>query len=143
MTRIAYLDCVGGLAGDMVLAALLDAGAPQGALHDVVHALGFADVKVEVERVHRHGIAATHVRVVDEGIPQDRRALELRELVASADLTPRIADRSLGALRRLTSVESRIHGVPENDLVLHEIGGADTLVDVVAAFALLDGARDR
>ena len=138
MTRIAYLDCVGGLAGDMVLAALLDAGAPQGALHDVVHALGFADVKLEVERVLRQGIAATHVRVVEEGIPQDRRARELLEIVASADLTPRVRDRSLGALRRLTSVESRIHGVPENNLVFHEIGGADTLVDVVGSFALLD-----
>jgi uncharacterized protein (DUF111 family) len=58
MRRVAYLDCVGGVAGDMLLAALLDAGAPQDALHDAVRALGFADVKVEVEPVRRHGVAA-------------------------------------------------------------------------------------
>ncbi|HVF07983.1 MAG TPA: nickel insertion protein [Actinomycetota bacterium] len=44
MTRVAYFDCVGGLAGDMVLGALLDVGAPQETLHDVVRALGNAVV---------------------------------------------------------------------------------------------------
>lgn len=138
MKRVAYLDCGAGLAGDMVLAALLDAGAPQEALHDVVRALGFADVKLEVERVQRHGIAATLVRVIEQGQPTDRRALELVDLVASADLAPTIRDRALTALRRLTTAESRIHDVPEHDLVLHEVGGADTVVDVVGAFALLE-----
>ncbi len=138
MTCLAYLDCAGGLAGDMLLGALLDAGAPQEALHEVVRALGYADVKVEVERVHRHGIAATLVRVIEEGRTPDRRAGELLDLVGSADLAPRIRDHALDALRRLTAAESRIHDVPQHDLVLHEVGGADTLIDVVGAFALLD-----
>lgn len=138
MTRVAYLDCIGGLAGDMLLAALLDAGAPQETLHDAVRSLGFAEVKVEVERVHRHGIAATLVRVLEHARPHDRRAGELLELATSADLAPRVRDRTLSALRRLVAAESRIHGVPEHDLVLHEVGGADTLVDVVGTFALLD-----
>ncbi len=138
MTRIAYLDCVGGLAGDMLLAALLDAGAPQETLHDVVRALGFAEVKVEVERVHRHGVGATRVRVVEGAPPPDRRAEALLELVSTADLPPRVRVRALGALGRLTAVESGIHGVPVGELVLHEVGGADTLIDVVGAFALLD-----
>ncbi len=138
MTRVAYLDCVGGLAGDMLLGALLDAGAPQEALHNVVHSLGFTDVKLEVERVDRHGVAATLVRVVEETPSRNRRALELLELVQSSALTPAIHARALGALRRLVDAESRIHGVSEDDLVLHEIGGADTLVDVVGSFALLD-----
>ena len=144
MTRVAYLDCVGGLAGDMLLGALLDAGAPQEALHDVVRSLGFSDLKLEVERVHRHGIAATLMRVIEETPPPDRRALELIEIAESADLVPAIRGRALGALRRLADAESRIHGVAHEDLVLHEIGGVDTLVDVVGAFALLDalGVQD-
>ena len=138
MTRVAYLDCAGGLAGDMLLGALLDAGAPHQALHDVVHALRFADVKVEVEPVHRHGIAATLVRIIEEDRTPDRRASELLDLVASADLAPRVRDPALGCLRRLSAAESRIHGVPERELVLHEVGGVDTVVDVVGVFALLD-----
>lgn len=137
MTRVAYLDCVGGLAGDMVSAALLDAGAPHETLHDVVHGLGLAGVKVEVEAVRRHGVAATLVRVIDEERPRDRRASELLELVASSDLDPRVRKPAFDALDRLVAAESRIHGVDENDLVLHELGGVDTLIDVVGAFALI------
>ena len=55
---IAYLDCVGGLAGDMLLAALLDAGAPEAALRDVPARLGLGDVELRLERVQRHGIGA-------------------------------------------------------------------------------------
>ncbi len=138
MTRVAYLDCIGGIAGDMIVAALLDAGAPQEALHDVVRALGFTDVKVEVEAVDRHGIAATQVRVVEERAPQARRARELLDLVTSGDLSPGVRENALDALHRLIAAESKIHGIPEADLVLHEVSGADTIVDVVGAFALLD-----
>ena len=138
MTRVAYLDCVGGLAGDMLVAALLDAGAPPATLHDAVASLGFTEVKVEVERVQRHGIGATLVRVLEHARPRDRRAVELLELAASAGLAPRVRDRTLAALRRLVAAESRIHGVAEHDLVLHEVGGADTLIDVVGTFVLLD-----
>lgn len=141
MTRVAYLDCVGGLAGDMIVSALLDAGAPQETLHDVVHALGFAGVKVEVEAVRRHGVAATLVRVLDEERPHDRRAGELLELVSSSDLDPRVRQPAVETLVRLVAAESRIHGVDENDLLLHELGGADTLIDVVGAFALLDALQ--
>src|SRR5438552_943329 len=135
MTAIAYLDCVGGLAGDMLLAALLDAGASHDVLHDAVRALGLGDVKVEVSRTERHGIAATHVEVVDDAAPAERRAGALIEAVARADLAPRVAP---AALDPLISAESAIHGVPSDDLVVHEAGGSDTLIDIVGAFALLD-----
>jgi uncharacterized protein (TIGR00299 family) protein len=138
MTRVAYLDFVGGVSGDMLLAALLDAGAPQDALHDVVRALGFADVKVEVEPARRHGVAATHVRVVEGSPLPDRRAAALLDLVGSAPLAPRVRQGALTALERLAGAESAIHGVPVDELVLHEVGGVDTLVDVVGTFALLD-----
>jgi uncharacterized protein (TIGR00299 family) protein len=58
--------------------------------------------------------------------------------VTSAALAPRTRERALAALERLAGAESSIHGVPVEELVLHEVGGADTLVDVVGAFALLD-----
>ncbi|HVF07984.1 MAG TPA: nickel pincer cofactor biosynthesis protein LarC [Actinomycetota bacterium] len=100
--------------------------------------------KVEVERPNRHGIVATLVRVVEDGRLRDRRAGELLDLVASADLALTVRDRALDTLRRLAAAESRIHGVPEHDLVFHEVGGGDTVIDVVGAFALLEAlAVDR
>jgi pyridinium-3,5-bisthiocarboxylic acid mononucleotide nickel chelatase len=138
MTTIAYLDCIGGLAGDMLLAALLDAGAPHEVLHDAVRALGLDDVKVEVSRTERHGIAATHVEVIEDAAPAERRAGALIEAVARADLAPQVAAAALDALDRLIRAESTIHSVTSDDLVVHEAGGSDTLIDIVGVFALLD-----
>ena len=138
MTTIAYLDCIGGLAGDMLLAALLDAGAPHDVLHDAVRGLGLGDVKVEISRTERHGIAATHVDVIEEAAPAERRAQVLIDAVARADLAPQVAADALDALDRLIGAESTIHSIPGDDLVLHEAGGSDTLIDIVGAFALLE-----
>ncbi len=65
--RLAYLDCVGGLAGDMMLAALLDAGAPEQVLREVPGRLGLDGVELRLERVERHGIGALHLDVLDHG----------------------------------------------------------------------------
>src|SRR5207247_501279 len=82
---------IGGLAGDMPLAARLDAGAPHEVRHDAVRALGLGDVKVEVSRTERHGIAAAHVEVIDDAAIAERRAGALIEAVARADLASRVA----------------------------------------------------
>ena len=137
MTRVVYLDCVGGISGEMMLGALLDAGAPEAALHDVVSALALPGVKLGVERVPRGGVRACHV-TVDAGEPSDRRAEELLASVVGAALPRQVISRASAALERLVDVEAEIHGVTRDALVLHEVGGVDTLVDVVGAFALLD-----
>jgi pyridinium-3,5-bisthiocarboxylic acid mononucleotide nickel chelatase len=138
VSRLAYLDCVGGLAGDMLLAALLDAGAELETLRGVAGALGLDGVEIAVDRVERQGIGALHVRVVapDDGSSRDYRAI--RALVEAADLPERARGRSLDTFRRLAEVEGRIHGVSPDDVHFHELGSLDTLVDVCGAFALLD-----
>ena len=138
MSRVAYLDCVGGLAGDMLLAALLDAGADLESLRNVPGALGIDGVEIAVERVERQGIGALHVSVLapDDTFSRDYR--EIRGLVETADLPERARARSLDTFRRLAEVEGRIHGVAPDDVHFHELGSLDTLVDVCGAFVLLD-----
>jgi hypothetical protein len=135
---MAYLDCVGGLAGDMLLAALLDAGADVEVLREIPDRLGVTGVQISVERVERHAIGALHVRVEapDDHAHRDYRAI--RRIVEEADLPERVRSRALDAFARLTEVEGRIHGVPADDVHFHELGGIDTLVDVCGAFTLLD-----
>jgi pyridinium-3,5-bisthiocarboxylic acid mononucleotide nickel chelatase len=141
VSRVAYLDCVGGLAGDMLLAALLDAGADLESLRDVPGALGIDGVEIAVERVERQGIGALHLSVVapDDTFSRDYR--EIRGLVETADLPERARARSLDTFRRLAEVEGRIHGVAPDDVHFHELGSLDTLVDVCGAFVLLDELR--
>ncbi len=137
MTRVAYVDPVGGLAGDMLLAALLDAGAPAQALDGAIDALGLGGVAIEVSQPVRAGLRATHVDV-RTGEGHGRTADEMRAVVAASELAPRVRSRSLDALDRLIAAEAAVHGVEPHDVVLHELGGDDTLVDICGAFALLD-----
>jgi hypothetical protein len=138
VTRLAYLDCVGGLAGDMLLAALLDAGASQEVLLGVPERLGLARVEIAVEHVERHGIGALHVDVEAPDEHAHRQYAEIRSIVEAAELTEGARMRSLAAFARLAEVEARIHGVPLEDVHFHELGAVDTLVDVCGAFSLLD-----
>jgi len=135
---IVYLDCVGGIAGDMTCAALLDAGAPEEALREVPVRLGLPDVELRIERTERHGIGALHLDVLDphEG-HHDRSWRVIREQLAQADLQDGVRERALTVFERLAEVESSVHGVALNDVHFHEIGAVDTLIDVVGAVTLL------
>ena len=138
MTRVAYLDCVGGLAGDMLLAALLDAGAELQTLRGIPRALGIDGVEIDAERVERQGIGALHLRVEAADDHDHRNYADIRDLFRNADLPERARARALEAFRRLAEVEGGVHGVPPDDVHFHELGSLDTLVDVCGAFVLLD-----
>jgi uncharacterized protein (TIGR00299 family) protein len=128
---IAYLDCAGGLAGDMLLAALLDAGAPEAALREVPRRLGLGEVELRLERVQRHGIGALHLGVVGDHGERSWKALQEQLGAAAVD------ERALAVLARLAEVEAAIHGVPVEEVHFHELGAVDTVVDVVGAVTLL------
>jgi uncharacterized protein (TIGR00299 family) protein len=138
MTRLAYIDCVGGLAGDMLLAALLDAGADAELLQQLPSRLGLGSVVIKVSEVERSGVAALHVDVVPPDDPPPRTWRRMRELIESAELPDRVKERALGALSLLATAEAKLHRVSVDDVHFHEIGGVDTLVDVCGAALLLD-----
>ncbi len=137
MTRVAHVDPVGGLAGDMLLAALLDAGAPRSALDEAIAALGLDGVGLDVSQPVRARLRATHVDV-RSAEPHGRTGEAMRAVIAGSRLAPRVRSRSLDALDRLIGAEAAVHGVDRNEVVLHELGDDDTLIDICGVFALLD-----
>jgi uncharacterized protein (TIGR00299 family) protein len=138
VTRIAYFDCPSGISGDMALGALLDVGAHRAVLETTVQALGLGD-EVRVTTRHEERGHLSGVRVVVEcGEGPRRNVPELEGVVAAARLPEPVRRRALEAIGRLARAESAVHGLPVEDLHLHELGGADTLVDLVGAFWLLD-----
>ncbi|PWU20726.1 MAG: nickel pincer cofactor biosynthesis protein LarC [Candidatus Rokuibacteriota bacterium] len=139
MTRSAYLDCVGGLAGDMLVAALLDAGGDAELLESLPSQLGLDGVMVEVRRVERLGVGALHVSFPASGDPGHRTWRTIRELLERADLPPDVRKRSTAVFARLAEAEAHVHRVPVDDVHFHELGAVDTIMDVCGAVVLLDG----
>jgi uncharacterized protein (TIGR00299 family) protein len=136
---IAYFDCFAGISGDMTLGALLDAGADRAVLDAAIEALRLGDeVKIEVRHESRGHLGGTRV-IVETAGRVERTVPALRAVVEDADAPDRVKGPVLAAINRLAHAESRIHGLPEAQLHLHELGGADTLVDLMGAFWLLHG----
>jgi pyridinium-3,5-bisthiocarboxylic acid mononucleotide nickel chelatase len=134
---IAYFDCFSGISGDMTLGALIDAGANSAIVDASVEAMRLGDeVKIEVRREARGHVGGTRVRV-EASERVERTVPALRSLVEGADVPDGVKRDALAAINKLAQVEARIHDIPEEQLHLHELGGADTLVDLVGAFWLL------
>jgi uncharacterized protein (TIGR00299 family) protein len=134
---IAYFDCFAGISGDMTLGALIDSGGDRALLDAAVEALRLGDeVNIEVRHETRGHVGGTRVLVntVDR---VERTVPALRSLVEDADAPDAVKAPVVSAINRLARAESRLHGVPEAELHLHELGGADTLVDLMGAFWLL------
>jgi uncharacterized protein (TIGR00299 family) protein len=136
---IAYFDCFAGISGDMTLGALIDSGADRALLDAAVEALRLGDeVNIEVRHETRGHVGGT--RVVVETVDRVKRTVPaLRAVVEGAEAPDRVKTPVLNAINRLSDAESRLHGIPEDRLHLHELGGADTLVDLMGAFWLLHG----
>ena len=128
---ILYIDCVGGVAGDMLLGALLDAGANADEVRAALAATGVAGLDLRLERVERHGISATHVDVVAPSEHVHRTWRDVREIVEAASLPAWPEARALDAFRRLAAAEGLIHRLPPDEVQFHEVGSLDAIGDVI------------
>ncbi|MGH7763000.1 MAG: nickel pincer cofactor biosynthesis protein LarC [Candidatus Dormibacteraceae bacterium] len=140
---IAYFDCFAGISGDMTLGALIDAGADRALLDTAVKALRLGDeVTIEVRHETRGHAGGTRV-VVHATERVERTVPALRSVVETSGAPEQVKRSALEAINRLAHAESRIHGSGEDEVHLHELGGADTLIDLVGAFWLLHGLEVR
>jgi uncharacterized protein (TIGR00299 family) protein len=138
MSRVLYVDVIGGAAGDMMLAALLDAGASQDAVQAAVDAVFGARYRVTTEPVRRGGFAAMLLRIEPEPEETADRSLgDLMDRLDRAALDSRVAEIARSILGRLAQAEARVHGMAGDELSLHAVGDDDTLIDVVGAAAAL------
>lgn len=136
--KIAYFDCFSGISGDMMLGALVDAGAPFDKLKEGLSHLKIEGYTIFTSTVLRKGIRATKVDVViDSRDLPGRPFKDLREIVSESSLDISIKEKSLSILQRLAEAEAAIHNCTVEDVHFHEVGHIDTIVDVVgSAYAL-------
>ena len=137
--KICYFDCPAGASGDMILAALVDAGLPARRLREDLARLGLTGYALRVRKVRRSGVEARQVDVRLKGEQHELRVLPtIRRLIRQADLPDQVKSRSLAIFERLARAEAEVHGIPMERVHFHEIGAVDTIVDVVGAAVALE-----
>jgi uncharacterized protein (TIGR00299 family) protein len=131
MTRLAYVDAIGGLAGDMLLGALLDAGAGEQRVREGLHRLGIPGLELTTTVCARHGIAARRVQELASPAEATRRTwADIRAVLDAADLPARAHQRAHAVFAALAAAEGRVHGVPPETVHFHEVGALDAIGDV-------------
>jgi len=141
MTVGAWFQCSAGVAGDMTMASLVDAGADQFAIIDAISSLGIDGWAITFEDVQRCGVRAKWSNVVihEHDTPDHHRpAQQILDLIGSSGLSAVTRDRAVAIYQTLAEVEGSIHGVDPAEVELHEVGALDSIIDVVGSCAALE-----
>jgi hypothetical protein len=136
--NVAWFHCFSGIAGDMALGSLIDAGADVEEVRQLLRRVPFSGWELHTEPVLRGGIASTRAVV---SAPDDvvvRTHANIVELVKGAQLPARVEARSLAVFGVLAEVEGELHRRPSGQVHFHEVGGHDAIVDVVGTAAALE-----
>ncbi|MGC0417904.1 nickel pincer cofactor biosynthesis protein LarC [Embleya sp. AB8] len=136
--RAAWVDASAGIAGDMLLAALVDGGAALRAVRAAVEAVVPGEVHLVQTRVTRAGMRATRIHVTPSDDDHAHRTWrEVRRLIERAPLADPVRASALAAFTRLAAAEARVHGTGTEEVHFHEVGAWDSIADVVGVCAAL------
>jgi hypothetical protein len=135
----AYIDATAGVAGDMLLAALLDAGADVERVRAVIASLGVPGLGLRTEAARRGGLACLRAVITTPAVAdRERRLADVLEHVDASDLGPAGKGLATRVFRLLAEAEGAVHGEPPEDVHFHEVGAFDSLADVVGSAAALE-----
>jgi uncharacterized protein (TIGR00299 family) protein len=137
--KVAYFDTVGGIAGDMTMAAFVSAGLPIDMLAGELKRLRLGGFEVTATHVQRNAIDAVHCDVVVTHQPDYHRHLkDILALLDASDLSPGVKERAGAIFRVIAEAEARIHNTTVDRVHFHEVGAIDSIVDVVGAVICLE-----
>ena len=146
---IAHVEAIGGAAGNMLLGALVDAGADVGAIEESLRGVVATGWTLERSRVTRRGIAATHIEIVvpgEDGHPgrpvhangHGTHLADVLAIVERSELTREQQERASLVYRSLGAAEARVHGTSIDDVHFHEVGAIDAILDVAGFVVACD-----
>jgi uncharacterized protein (TIGR00299 family) protein len=135
---VAWFHCFAGIAGDMALGSLLDAGADLDEVRALLDRLPIDGWRLDTEPVLRGGIAACRAVVTVTDNVVIRTYSHIVGLVSEARLPPRVTQRAMATFAALAEVEARLHRRSVEHVHFHEVGGHDAVVDIVGTAAALE-----
>ncbi len=127
-----------GIAGDMMLGALIDAGADVAQLTTELQKLDVDGWTLLADPISRHGISATNVQVKTDECHSHRTAGDIIALVQATDYPARVIERATAVFTVLAEAEGRVHDKPPENVHFHEVGGIDAIVDVIGSCLALE-----
>jgi hypothetical protein len=131
--RIIYFDCFSGISGDMTLGALIDLGVSAEELVAELNKMSLPAWTLEARRVTRRGICATDVRIKTEDATPERSLQEIYDLIEPSGLEDDVKRTALRIFDRIAEAEAHVHGTTPDQVHFHELGGLDSLIDIVGA----------
>ena len=131
--RIAYGDLIGGVSGDMFVAALLDLGLSLEVLNSQLRKIPTLEFDLKVAKKTFQSIVATQFQVTCAKNEAPRSWEQIRQLIEASELTSEVKQTGVKIFSRLAEVEGKIHGMPTEEVHFHEVGATDSIVDIIAA----------
>ena len=132
-TKIAYADCFSGVSGDMFLGAMIDAGLPLDTLQAQLEALHLEEFTIQCIKQQNHAISSTGLIIKSENSEKNRTWKDIRTLIEKSGLQNAIKEKSLRIFTCLAEAEAKIHDCRLEDVHFHEIGGLDSIIDIVGS----------
>lgn len=129
--RTLYFDCFAGASGDMILGALIGAGAEREDLIAELSKMRLPDFDISVDKVDRSGVSAVNA---DVKVPHEHAARNLKDieqLIGGAELSEGVKSRAIRIFRRLAEAEAHVHGIDIEKVHFHEVGAVDSIIDIV------------
>ncbi len=136
--KLLFLDAPSGLAGDMVIAALIDLGVPSSVIAEAAAALPISGFHIHFGTAVKSGIVGTKLDVHVDGAQPERTYATVRAILDDSSLSPRVRELAHATFRRLAEAEAKVHRSDLDSVHFHEVGAIDALVDVVGSAAAID-----
>ncbi|MCJ7715893.1 MAG: nickel pincer cofactor biosynthesis protein LarC [Anaerolineales bacterium] len=136
--KALYFDLIGGASGDMILGALVDSGLSIETLNNLLENLNLTEFSVQAKKVNKNGFSATKVDVQVKKQPPERHLDEIKTVIHNSSLSNLIQTQAIKIFERIAETEAAIHNKTIDQVHLHELGGTDTIIDVVGTLLALD-----
>jgi uncharacterized protein (TIGR00299 family) protein len=135
---VAWFHCFAGIAGDMALGSLVDAGADLGEVRLLLARLDLPGWDLQIDDALRGGVACVRAVVKGDDDVVVRTHAHIVDMITRAALPDRVTQRALSVFLRLAQVEGALHRRPVEQVHFHEVGGHDAVVDIVGTVAALE-----
>ena len=136
--RTCYFDCFSGASGDMIIAALVDAGASIDHLRSQLATLPISGFEISAQPIKKQGFSATTFDVQFDEIQPHRHLSDVLEIIRGGQFSQRVTDQAYAIFRRLAEAEAVVHGIDVERVHFHEVGAVDAIVDVAGACLALE-----